>query len=519
MTSSRNRARTPRSEPVSRPPLEGRLAGYRLIRRIATGDRADVYLAVADVDPATGSADGASAPPQPIVAVRIYGPEADEASITTEVEAMSTDATGTLPRLVDVATLADGRCCIIVERIGGPSLSRLLVERTIAPGEAVTILAPIIAAVAELARQGFAHARLAASDIFLDDRGRPRLIGLGELRRMPPSAKAAERVVLHRVAHEALAELVEHVAASVSPANTLDGVIALLRARLDARPFVPCEIEVERALFAAARPEPVGGMSARALAPRLPARVTAPHDFEAGSPADTDPQPSVGAGGRRAGLRQVLALAELPNGISDRLADAADADHVAGLRRRMTGFLRRRGRAAAVGTLLGGGALVLMLTLVPPATAGVERLPGADAAPAATPSGEASQPSAPDTSGPTAVTESIEPTVEVPDDPVVAARRLLEQREVCFATLDITCLQSVVQAGSSIEARDRASIQDARDGSVALEPEFDLTSIEVAAEMGAAVLLRVPRTVAEREPASLLVVRGEAGWRLRELFD
>jgi eukaryotic-like serine/threonine-protein kinase len=48
---------------------------------------------------------------------------------------------------------------------------------------------------------------------------------------------------------------------------------------------------------------------------------------------------------------------------------------------------------------------------------------------------------------------------------------------------------------------------------------LDPMGIEVAAEMGAAVLLRVPRTVAEREPASILVVRGEAGWRLREIFD
>jgi hypothetical protein len=36
--------------------------------------------------------------------------------------------------------------------------------------------------------------------------------------------------------------------------------------------------------------------------------------------------------------------------------------------------------------------------------------------------------------------------------------------------------------------------------------------------MGGAVLVRA-ETVAEREPASLLMVRGEAGWRLREAFD
>jgi hypothetical protein len=41
----------------------------------------------------------------------------------------------------------------------------------------------------------------------------------------------------------------------------------------------------------------------------------------------------------------------------------------------------------------------------------------------------------------------------------------------------------------------------------------------VRAEMGDAVLIGVTRATPEREPASLLVVRGEAGWRLREIFD
>jgi eukaryotic-like serine/threonine-protein kinase len=36
--------------------------------------------------------------------------------------------------------------------------------------------------------------------------------------------------------------------------------------------------------------------------------------------------------------------------------------------------------------------------------------------------------------------------------------------------------------------------------------------------MGAAVLVHA-ETTAEREPASLLMVRGEAGWRLRDVFD
>jgi hypothetical protein len=42
--------------------------------------------------------------------------------------------------------------------------------------------------------------------------------------------------------------------------------------------------------------------------------------------------------------------------------------------------------------------------------------------------------------------------------------------------------------------------------------------VQITAEMGDAVLVEVTPAVADREPASLLVVRGEAGWRLREIF-
>jgi eukaryotic-like serine/threonine-protein kinase len=528
MPRSRSRARTTRAESaLVPPPLEGRLVGYRLLRRIATGDRADLYLAVADADPDAdadpedAAHDGASAATLPLVAVRVYPADADDAIITTEIEAMSSDASGTLPRLIDVATLDDGRCCVVVERIGGPTLSRLLIERTVSAGEAVTILAPIVVAIEGLAEQGLAHAALAASDILLDDAGRPRLIGLGGLRRAPASAAPGERIAQRRAGLGALAELIEHVAASVRPANALDGVVEFLRDRLDARPFLPFEAELERRLFAVAAPEPVGGVMARSVQPRLPGRVTAPHEITTTSAAGGADATSVSVttDAPRTRLRQIFALAELPGGLTDRLADAADGDHVAGLRRRMAGMLHRRGRSAAVGALLGGGALVLMLTLVPPATPDAER-PSAGVM--SDPVASVIEPVAPDSpeTSPTGVAAPVEPPpIEQPENALEAGRRLLEHREECFATLDLACLEAVVQAGSAIEARDRTSIQAARDGLVVPEPEFDLMGIEVAAEMGAAVLLRIPRTVGEREPASLLVVRGEAGWRLRELFD
>ena len=243
---------------------------------------------------------------------------------------MSADASGTLPALLDVASLDDGRCCLVVERLGGPALSRILAERTLSPGEAVTVLAPVVAAIAELARIGFVHVRLAASDVLLDDVGRPRLVGLGALRRLP--ADGAERVALLRSGHEALAGLLDEVASAVAPARALHEPVAFLRERLGTRPFVPCEIDLERRLFAAADPEPVRGIEVRA---RSVAPSRAHH----------------GAAAARHGLRRAGAAPDAmhaPGGLLRRLARA-------GARPRRASSIGSRRRPTWIASTTGGG--------------------------------------------------------------------------------------------------------------------------------------------------------------------
>ncbi len=518
-------------------PTGGRLVGYRLIRRVASGDRADLFLAAAELPPAIGAgaeeagaeeagaveAGGASGPP--LVILRVYRADAPEASVALEIEAMSTDATGTLPTLHDVANLDDGRCVLAVERIGGASLSRLLADRTLSSGESVTLLAPIVVAVAELARRGYVHGRLAVSDVLIDDRGRPRLVGLGGLRRLPERAHA-DRTALLREAHAALADLISEVAAAVRPAGALDGVVDLIRQRLAARPFQSCETELERRLFELAPPAPIGGVDVRPrAAARLPARVVAPTAPEERAAAD-DPMEAPSRRTRRGFARTVLELAQVPGDIAENLGGAGDADH-RGIRGRLLELVARRRRSLTVGGLVGSAALVLLLTLVPPATA--------DDAPDAAPDHAApgTDPSAPrlseteasgeESSAPTRTPDSAASTAAPPSapielDPVAAASGLLERRAECFQTLDLSCLDEVVQAGSAAETADRAALVAARDGDALPEIEFDLSAITVTTEMGGAVLVSAPHMAPEREPASLLMVRGEAGWRLREIF-
>jgi hypothetical protein len=169
-----------------------------------------------------------------------------------------------------------------------------------------------------------------------------------------------------------------------------------------------------------------------------------------------------------------------------------------------------------------------MLTLVPPASAegdGASKTSGASAGERAVEEGPAAEEAPPPESA-SGVPESASdasgsgevggpPTA---DDPVAAARDLLDRRAACFAALDLRCLGTVVQPGSAIEASDRAALAAAREGEAVAPTVFDPATVEVVAEMGGAVLVRA-RVAPEREPASLLMVRGEAGWRLREVFD
>lgn len=103
---------------------------------------------------------------------------------------------------------------------------------------------------------------------------------------------------------------------------------------------------------------------------------------------------------------------------------------------------------------------------------------------------------------------------------MAAATALLLARHACFAARvrEVSCLDDIVQEGSPLADSDRAAV-----GGDASADEYDYAgaAVELVQRWGEAALVSVaPDRVRTRksEPASLLMVRSEAGWRLREVF-
>ncbi|MGI9824542.1 hypothetical protein [Agromyces sp. Marseille-Q5079] len=511
---------------------ENGIAGYRVLRRIASGRRAEVLLAVATRpgpdggDPSLRPGDVAGAAiSAPLVVLRVYHDDVDDLGIATELAIMEAADGAGAPELIDVAIADDGARVLVVERIAGVTVGQLLATRALDPGEAVTLIAPVVAAVSSLADQGVVHLGLSPSDVRLDATGRPRLLGLGGLVKMP--GDGAQRTALRREGLAALVEYVESVVAAVRPGGVFDGVRSLMARALDARPFVPFELDLERAVFAAAPPVPVSG-AASAVGQRVPARML---PAQALDHSDLDPVVEQGspARGRRGGAAStaagLLEVADLPTPIVERLADSLEGDRVGRLRLGIQRWIRRRKRQVIVAVLIGGAVLVVLLTAVPPTPAGAGPSvaePGAvsgalghvdDSDPSPTPVGE---PAADDRSDASDAPDASDLLASVAE-PAEAASELIRRRAECFAALELDCLRPLVQPGSPVEESDWNLMLAARDGGPGV-PTLDADHVELVAEMGAAVLVRAP-ILDRTQPASLLIVRSEAGWRLREVFD
>ena len=220
------------------------IGGCRLVRRLGEGTRAEIYLGHPQHQPdgqrSSGLDHGVAQAPE-TVAVKVYRPATELASIDAEIEALGRASSPHLLSLRDLGMDAAGRPALLLERLGPISLARLVADRDrLSAGEAVTILAPILTAVGELHRVGVAHGGIRTSAVLFRDDGAPVLTGFAHAECFGPApVTTVERSMT--IAEMAAVPSVRHDLADTS---------ALVRSVLECAPDDPAR----RALL-----EAVGG--------------------------------------------------------------------------------------------------------------------------------------------------------------------------------------------------------------------------------------------------------------------
>jgi eukaryotic-like serine/threonine-protein kinase len=379
----------------------GTLAGYRLVRRLGVGSRADVYLGVGT----TGSA-----------ALKVFAPTTSRESVGAELEALGRLDSPHLVRLVDVSSASGDLPILVLERVQQESVSALLVRRgSLECGEVVTVLAPIAALVGEMHGAGLAHGHLGVASVHLGSRGEPVLLGLGhcELFAAGGSMAAIDSEPAAATDRDALASMALGVLASVRDAGPR--VSDLARWIESAPRAYEFPGELAERLFACAEPLPVAISEGKPVQSAIPARV-APAAPVAVAAAVSLPE-----------------LLENPfQVVRKRAIDLARG-------------IRLRFWVAAAAVAVG---LILAVALIP--SGGDSRATSSAPSRALTES--------------TAVPTASSTPSPLPDDPLLASKILLAARTTCIRDLSILCLDTVDEPSSAAFASDAALIQQVQGG-------------------------------------------------------
>ncbi|MDH6181055.1 hypothetical protein M2152_001237 [Microbacteriaceae bacterium SG_E_30_P1] len=427
------------------------VGGYRLTRLLAEGRRAEVYLAHC-AEPS-----GEAEP----VAVKLYRSVAELAEIQAEMDVLAAAAGPHVVRLIDVASAPDRRPALIMERHGPRTLGELLASRTrLEIGEAATILVPLARAVERMHGTGAVHGRISPESVLFSADGAPVLARFGRGQVTDASTPA------ERDANPLFAADLE------SYRRLAEAVLALADAHELATTLMPSTSSESWAdLF-----------SARLFERDRPRAV----DFEGAEDRQSFAIVSH-ASGQNPGRRRDIHTDRRPAaGAADRWARALRVT------RTMAATVRPRFwivGAAALATLL-----IAVIAVPPPAT---------DAVPPASPRASPSTTLPP--SG-----------VVVSDDPVEAVGELLLEREKCFEQASLLCLDGVDHLGSAAMEADSRAIQMLHDGADddGTVPRFrHPVQAELREQLGGSVVVSL--TLAEKQPASVLMIRTEAGWRIR----
>ncbi|WP_447522145.1 hypothetical protein [Salinibacterium sp. NYA9b] len=481
------------------------IAGYRTVRTLAEGLSSRLVLACPSGDI---ERDDASS----VRVIKRLLPDSGALDLLAEIECLSLVQGAHAVELDDIAAAPDGSPALITHWRTAITLRRVMRERqTLRPGEVITILAPLAAALDRVHRAGVALGNLTMDAVHFDSSGMPFFGDFGSARlhgSIPTPAELCEAPWFQED-RSAYAVTASGVIAAMALEHNLRTPIAELLAWLSSEEHMRSaewQWECERRLFALGAPEPV----------RLgPAESTQTFDAvqhargSAVTPHDR-PRPP------RTELDSVVALPEWLQGRVGELVAAAKDQAVRGktiLRDWCRPIRKRTWALAAV------GALCVALAVVVASFDGTEA-PAAVASADGDSSAAESHPERENEGEEIAVGSSEEGASEswrndLPAEPKAALDALLSTRNECLRDLSIECLEAVSRSDSPAFAADSAHIHNVLNGAE-LSSDVLLTAADAAEiqRLGDSVLFEFV-SADESKPASLLLVKSEAGWRIR----
>jgi serine/threonine protein kinase len=459
------------------------LAGYRIVRTIAETARAVTVLA----QPALPTESRAE-----LVVLKCYLDGVPSSSILAECEAMTSISSPHLPAVYDLASVSGNRLVAVCEWIPGTSLSKLLKSRShFTAGEAITILVPLVETLARLHRAGIVHGGVSVDSVLFRESGSPVLIGLSQAARFVPQSTPAElshnstvRSDIDSLTHLCVIVLSVVRSDSAGQQKLEDGIAWMTSTPLSSDPQWATALE-ER-LFALGAPEPV-----RVVGADLSASQDDPQPRRVSTLLGGAATEAVGAPSDR------ISVFGIPSWLQNELVRGLVA-----LRLRLSHLRTWVHRWVAPVRprmwLLGGIAVAALVTAL--LVAGV-----------APP--DAVEP--PESLSSTSHSAGVPTASPVNANPQLALGELLFTRERCFRDLSEGCLRDVSQVDSPAFTADSGLIAHIISGGELNNKvllRFD--EVLVTQELGDSVIFSLTSS-ANDKPATVLLVKGEAGWRMR----
>jgi hypothetical protein len=490
--------------------------GYRLVRTLGGGDRGEVWLGRQDDIGASSEQDGSMPAPR-LVAVKVFRRKVERASINAEVEALTRVSSRHIMGLLDLTEDSSGLPCLIAQQLDPGGLPRLLSDRTtISAGEAITVLAPIAASLRSLHRAGVVHGGLRASKVLFDDEGAPVIAGFGSSRLFAPRGRPVTRV---QRAEEAgvsddlarLAALARGVLLRTYEVEQTAAILEWLDSTMATVPLGTFAEEFTQRLFDVADPMPLHANGAGPV--HAQPRASSLSSGRAAAIANGE-NPSAPRGlpdGRPPWLRAL----GLPDWLENLIAQLLKGE----LEKRL---VRLRRSLAAVRTPVKVVGAAAVLSIVGTLAVIGAASPSASAPVAAPSSGaEVENYPAPSRGGYVQPAPSVLADAIGGDDPIAAATALLSRRAACLNELSVICLDGVDQLDSAAWEADQHAVRSAQESGTPIELfDFGEDGLVLVDRMGDTALLALGTTQEsdEREPASVLVIRTEAGWRIRDVL-